>query len=301
MFEPEILLQYDVEVVDCTPTSRKLGWTARLDEYELPIDFDPAPVAFNVWYADTPSEEKVKLNEEPITDNYFNHITTNYSQQPPSVEYELEAIFPDGSTRRSDRVDVYTAPEQYTRVLLSQSMFNEYTGPGNIPAFVYHRRTSGIRCECAPPGQGSYSANCMKCMGTGFLGGYHAPILTFITFNGLDVKSRELGRLIVTDATQNSISSSAGFTIPRPYDVIRELNPPMPLWLVENVQITKFNSRPISFICPVKQADSGHPLYKVRTPKVHYMPSVVPYIRRTEDDEVITFRDEYDQMVRSIK
>ncbi len=266
--------------------------------FQVSWDLEEAPEKVNVWFRDSVGDDKVNIGT--LTDLRFVHDTPNYSQSP-SGHYTLELVFADRS-EWSEEFDVFhKGPDQYGDNLLLRGMFNGFTGPGNTTILIYPRRLFGKRCDCAPPGQGSYSIHCGTCLGTGFVGGYHKPILAFIDFRNIEVKDRDNGKILINESTGNVMHISAGYYVPRVYDIIRELNPPMPVYSVQNVQIAKFNSRPIDSFCAVKQVDSGHPIYKVPFPQLTYVSKWGHYVKRLPDGKRTTFKDEYDKMVAGLQ
>lgn len=260
---------------------------------------DTVPEKLFVWFRDSLGDPKVKVGE--VVSNRFTHNTPNYSQSPQG-HYTIEGIMADESSVMSEEFDVFhKGPDLYGDNLLLRGMFNGFTGPGNTAILVYPRRVFGKRCDCAPPGQGSYSNMCGLCLGTGFIGGYHAPVLAFIDFRNIDIKDRDHGRILTNETTSNVLHLSAGYYVPKAYDVVRELNPPMPVYSIQNVQVTKFNSRPIDSFCTVKQVDSGHPIYKVPFPQLTYVSRWGHYVKRLPDGTKTTFKDEYDKMVAGLQ
>lgn len=286
-------IHIDLVWVKITPTSRTMQLIVQ--EPEVAVE------KMHIWFKAQKADDYAKISPAAgVEDESFTHLIPNYSQTPTGF-YKVEAELDTGEILWSSEYDVYAQYIPYDEVLLLRGMFNAFTGPGNIPVMVYPRRTFGTKCDCAPPGQGSYSAQCMKCLGVGFVGGYHKPVLAFVDFRNIDVKDRDHGKQIINESTSNVIHMSAGYTIPKTYDIVRELNAPMPAYLIQNVQFAKHNSRPLDCFCTVKQVDSGNPIYKIDMPRLTYVSRWGHYVKRLPDGTRTTFRDEYDKMVAGLQ
>jgi hypothetical protein len=298
------LYNYSFEVRYATPIKRELVFSAApVTEYPLP----PTIKGFNILYgAYKNAQALAPLNKDLIDGVSFTHVLANYSQIPTGV-YRVEAELEDGTKEQSELFDLFSfkvskRETEYADAFLRRSMFEFFTGPGNIPVLFYPRRVSGEKCACSPVGQGSAAFNCMNCLGVGFIGGYHGPILGFIDYASMDGKTKDNGKIIIAENSSNAIRTSAGFVLLRAYDIIRELRPPFQAWEVINVQVSRFNARPVHLQMPVKMLDSGHPIYKLPLLQPEYYPDVIPY--RQIDKEtglIVSFEDEYDKMASSLK
>lgn len=69
------------------------------------------------------------------------------------------------------------------RRIMQLELRNMAQGRNGIPVIILKPRRRGKPCECVDPvtGQGTQTTVCRKCFGTGFEGGYTAPLRSWVT------------------------------------------------------------------------------------------------------------------------
>jgi hypothetical protein len=298
-------LDFSFELSFTAPNKRVVQFSAA---YKDEFDTNNKPIkGYNILYSESDYNSLfVAVNKTLVEEGLFIHNVNNYSMVNMGF-YKVEAVFADDTRQVSPKFDVFSLKlskreQEYAKSLLNRSMFSYFTGPGNIPVLFYNRKIAGTKCECAPEGQGSAAFNCMKCLGTGFVGGYSNPILGFVDFSAPDGVGRDNGKIITTESSSNAIRTSAGFVLLRAYDIVRELRPPNQCWVIMNTQVTRFNSRPVDIIAPIKVLESGHPIYKTNLWFPTYYPDIIPYRQISpETNKIVSFMDEYDKMASSLQ
>lgn len=285
------LLQIDFYTQESNPTYKKLAWSLK-PQPDTDQVFDA--VGFNLYYSIIPNNIWTKLNTTPITDNFFIHNVPRYVKVDRGY-YQVEAVAASGATLRSHTFDVYIPPDR-TAMKMSKEflwwlMDKHGTLIDNIPVFQYVKRTYGCNCpKCKQPGIGVLKANCPICFGTGFEGGYHEPVLTFVTYGGNFSSSKtDLGNRVSSEVSQQA-ETSAEVSMFDVGDFIREAQAPYRLFNVASVSFSEYNGRPLKLFLQLQLEESGHPLWKMKLP-TFTMPEHIHYMK---------VREIYEQIMASI-
>lgn len=90
-------------------------------------------------------------------------------------------------------------------VRLNNLMLREFTGR---PCLIYPVRTFGQRCSCFDPTtQRRQVTSCQVCFNTGFVRGFHYPMVAYITINPFD-KVKGVNEMMITNtASTNAVMS----------------------------------------------------------------------------------------------
>jgi len=149
-------------------------------------------------------------------------------------------------TRKSDSV-VQDYPTTINGVMLSAEpdleaieisnrmklLLKEYTGR---KVWIFPIMTFGQRCSCFDPATSRRTrSQCFTCFDVGYIGGYHAPIETFVQIDtaGRAIQMQQVGEM----QTVNTTARLSNFPLLKPRDILVEAENVR--WRVLNVNVTK--------------------------------------------------------------
>lgn len=181
-----------------------------------------------------PQNAKVKIYRAEVANGPFDLIasvkaergwyyddTVDLLDRWTTVFYKLELVLDDGTTTEYDPIFLNHATDAMSRNMVKH--MNAYLRLSGIPVLVYQYIDSGERCASCwdPVLHKTTQADCPDCLGTGFLNGYHAPVLTLAAL-GVEGKQNIVNERVEQEVTIEMLLSN--FPILRPGDIIYELD-----------------------------------------------------------------------------
>lgn len=284
---PKLYVEFFVRNIE--PTSNTLKWTL--------INPSPEPLAdkvhitgFNLYHTETRNDIPIKVNKELILDLEFQHIFENFTKFTRGY-YQLEGVLSTGVSIFSSFFDILAKNIIFAEEMLRRDMF-DLAGdvvPDNLPVLFYQKRFFGQTCSrCYVKGMGSFQAKCVECEGTGYQGGFHNPVMGWISYNAMLPQAIQNTGLKVTESSEVIVRTSSGFSYLKQGDCFREFLTPNRLFAVTGLQRTEFSNMPITYYALCKQIDSYHPLYLRKIPEIE-IPEDIFYLNVFEKfDEVNT-------------
>jgi hypothetical protein len=214
----------EFQVYQATPKARIAWWSFR------PTNQDLSDVEVDVFRSFSPEEDFGKVGTVKYPQTYFVDEEVNLKDFWRGAYYSISAVI-DGRTIVKEAVGLYSSPPSTAKEIVKEIDLTMKFG--GHPVFVYLRR-KGVRCpDCWDIVLKKVtSSSCPTCFATGYLGGFHTPILTCIHVtsetktNQPDVTKRE--------AAQTRMKMSR-FPEVRPRDILREANAGK-LWRIVSIQ-----------------------------------------------------------------
>lgn len=263
-------LYIEFDIVEVNTNYNTLYWHIQ-EQFHKDVIFK----GFNVLFSYTENDGFKKVNSSTIDSNKFTHNIKNFNKLRRGY-YKIEAISNNDKIYHSETYGLYPHIDEFSNLILRREMFGLMTTTplALLKVLFYFKRYSGEKCsKCKTIGR-SAQGNCPICLGTGWSGGYFKPNLGFIKFDSMVAEQTNIDENGVSNYVGTQIRTSAAFGVLRPKDLIKEIQAPNRLWIVENVQKTEANNRPISLIMNVKQAETGHPLSAIPAPRIKLPPKI---------------------------
>lgn len=173
------------------PTIKKVfvdwvGPTSNMITWELgPIDREfLSSLAVDVERADAPTADFTQLNDADI-DPFFHYLdTTAKTEHPRDIFYYRINLTWSGGSVYSDLAHYDNVSGPIAKDLIRRYNLILRTKIG-APCLVYKIKTRGERClRCWDPVRQRVSAsNCPECYNTGFTGGFHDPVSTYVALS----------------------------------------------------------------------------------------------------------------------
>lgn len=203
----------EFKVYQATSKVKIAWWSFR------PTNRDLSDVGVDVFRSFSPEEDFEKVGSVKYPQTYFVDEEVNLRDFWREAYYRISAVI-DGRTIEKEPVGLYSSSPPVAKQIVKEIDLTMRFG--GHPMFVYMRR-KGVRCpDCWDTVLKKVtSSSCPTCFATGYLGGFHTPILTCIHVtsetktNQPDVTQRE--------SAQTRMKMSR-FPEVRPRDVFIEAN-----------------------------------------------------------------------------
>jgi hypothetical protein len=124
-----------------------------------------------------------------------------------NLYYVIRVVGPTGEYKESSPISLNARIpfEALEMVRLHSMLLKEYTGR---PCLVFPLRTFGQRCTCFDPVSSRRQVtSCLTCFNTGFVRGYHYPILSYVAINSYE-KSKGVNEVMIIQQAQTMASMS---------------------------------------------------------------------------------------------
>lgn len=160
-----------------------------------PEDKKIIQVAYNVYRGTSINGIFYKQNEKPLISNAFEdknrgiHPNTMYWYKISTIYIDEDLNYIEGDTSKPITYKVNNTNRWFNKMNERNMWILKNTGE----LFdLYTLKTEGQKCECYKESHGgSTNSNCLKCFGTGILGGYEPKVQLYIrqkpTQNSLDI------------------------------------------------------------------------------------------------------------------
>lgn len=203
----------EFKVYQATSKAKIAWWSFR------PTNQDLSEVEVDVFRSFSPEENFEKVGSAKYPQTYFVDQEVNLRDFWRGAYYRISAVI-DGRTIEKGPVGLYSSSPPVAKEIVREVDLTMRFG--GHPMLIYMRR-KGVRCpDCWDSVLKKVtSSSCPTCFATGYLGGFHTPILTCIHVtsemktNQPDVTSRE--------SAQTRMKMSR-FPEVRPRDVFIEVN-----------------------------------------------------------------------------
>jgi len=224
-----------------------------------------SPVNFSIYRSESEYGEFTKLNDIPIINRFFYE---DYTAFPLSKLFEAnyKVIARDSNDRivESQPINLLHRPEKEQFILAREEQrrlylkFRKFSG---IEVFILKKRNWGDECNtCRNLVTGeTLSSSCVDCWGTGFIGGYYTPILTYVEIGPTPVVQDKTEQMGGVEPIQSTI-----LMIARPLlsvsDIIIEKNVNK-RWNVRSVELTERRHFPITQQVRVNEIEHKDVIY----------------------------------------
>ena len=205
----------DIVVTQQTSRSLIIGW--------LFIPFgvaDPAAARVRVYRSDVQSSGFTLVAELPAERGWYEDTDVNTLDRWSKLFYKIELIV-DNTVTSYSPVGLNEAVDSIARALRQHTA--TYLRHAGIPVLVYQTIRGGDRCPVCWDAvlRKVARANCESCYGTGYVTGYHAPVLTLAAM-GVEGKQNTISDRIEQDAMLEMLLSH--YPLLRPNDIIFEVD-----------------------------------------------------------------------------
>ncbi len=243
----------EFKVYQATPKARTVWWSFR------PTNRDLTEIEVSIHRSFSPNEDFEKVGTVRYPQTYFVDEEVNLKDFWRGAYYYITAVV-DGRTLETQVSGLYSDPPVAAKQIVRE--VDLALRFGGQPMFVYLKR-KGVRCpDCWDPVLKKVtSSKCRTCFATGYLGGFHSPVLTCVHIVS-EVKANQPD-VVLREGAQTSARMSR-FPEVRPRDVIREANsgkvwrivrvPPIRMLgflILQNLVLTRIESSEVEHDLPI--------------------------------------------------
>lgn len=187
-----------------------------------------SPYKFYVAKSPNGIDSWAPLNQIALVDMYqFTDLNVGMFDRDYSIFYRVTLVASDSGKQYHSRPqgvygtlgkDDFLVAREIMRRQVTQLKFK-----GGVTAFILVRKKHGVRCpDCTHPVAGQVVAAqvCETCFGTGFVGGYHAPVLTMAMVMDQNVELKMEGQGLELSGIYGKQIQTIGFPILARGDII---------------------------------------------------------------------------------
>ena len=225
----------------------------------------PATATIAIFRSESESGPWQELRTVDALDGRFSDKHIGMGNLFRSVFYKL-VCNDDGTDYPSDPFTSYAIPDAKTKYML-RVLGNKLRQPHNsdaLPVYFYTRRTWGPRCECSS--RGNSSSTCPMCYGTGFLHGFYAPLMGYVSRSSQIKKElRSVGK---------NVSEDIRHFWTMPYPLLNDgdffVSARNDRWrILPSIEVPDVFDHPLRQKFYASQMDRGDIIYQVAVPQLH--------------------------------
>jgi hypothetical protein len=184
----------EIHVQPKYPSTVLVQW--QLNNQALPENY-----YFYVWLSGHPDKEFKKINTAPVINQYFFEFPYQLLVAEEYLFVKIEAVIGPINTWSKPQGLFYNLPRRsflnMKEIIRKKELLRrKFVG---VECDVYKKRVWGAPCpDCIDIHTGlATNSKCLKCFGTGKLGGYYAPVTNWVEIveGPREIKPSELGTL----------------------------------------------------------------------------------------------------------